>query len=130
MIWILFTPSLFKSMIGVVDCDKIGPKEYMLADMSQECFTYDYYWYTLFLVIPAFILYIVLTPMAIVYFSKKAIHKHQRSVVRRYQYQYIDAEYRKRLFIVTNLSVSYWELVRMAEKLLIMVSYESIDNNV
>jgi hypothetical protein len=110
VIWILFMPSLFKSMIGLVDCRRIGSKYYIQKDLTQECFTNDYIFYTTILILPSFLIFVVVVPLALVYFIHKGRAKQQKSVIKRYQYYYIDAEFKKRLIFMNmpGSSIGNW----------------------
>lgn len=39
VIWLLFIPSLYKSIIGLSDCRMIGNRYYISRDMTLRCFT-------------------------------------------------------------------------------------------
>lgn len=83
-------------MLGLVDCKLIGNKYYISKDMNLECFTKQYVVYTTVLILPACILFVFVVPIALLFLIRKDSVKWQKSIVKRYQYYYIDGEFKKK----------------------------------
>lgn len=78
------------------------------------------------------IFFIISVPGLLFYLIRKDIIKGQKSIVKRYQYYYIDGEFKKKYILKTLFlfRIFYWELIRVAEKLLIMGCYETLKDKV
>ena len=70
----IFQPAILKSLFEILKCKGMYPdpgKAYIFSDMSEECYTSTYYRWIFFLVIPAFLFYVILFPIFFNFYIKK-----------------------------------------------------------
>ena len=75
----LLQPSIFDSLLEILNCTKIDNKTYIKSYLIESCESERYKSWIYFLVIPAFLFYVLIIPFSLFYFmaknQKKLYHK-------------------------------------------------------
>ncbi len=61
-----FQPSIISTLVNIMTCRKIGDKNYVLADLTYECYTEEHTNYVFNLAVPFLLLWGIVYP---IYFS-------------------------------------------------------------
>ncbi|EAR99909.2 transmembrane protein, putative (macronuclear) [Tetrahymena thermophila SB210] len=121
-LFILFytQPDILSFIIQLLSCRIINRKPYILANITQRCYTHQYYYYSLILVFPVFLVFVVGIPG---FFFLKLYSNRQNITDPRIvmKFGYLLREYKKDRY--------YWEFVRMIERmgLIFVLNYYSQD---
>ncbi|KAL4436221.1 hypothetical protein ABPG74_018205 [Tetrahymena malaccensis] len=108
-LFIYIQPDLVFQMISLLSCRQIGQTKYILANMNYECSTETYNFYSLILVIPSLIVWVIIFPLILflqIYISKKR-HTLQNIQVN-LKYGFVFQEYKEYAY--------YWEFVKIVQK--------------
>ena len=108
-ILINYQPDIVQQLIEVLSCKKIGDKYYIQSDYNFECYTDEFYFFTLVLVIPALILWVFLVPGLILIYL--IVYRHQLDETKHIiRLGYVYQEYQ----------IYFWEFLKMYQKMLII----------
>lgn len=108
-ILINYQPDIVQQLIEVLSCKKIGGKYYIQSDYNFECYTDEFYFFTLVLVIPALIFWVFLVPGLILIYL--FVYRHQLDETKHIiRLGYVYQEY----------EIYFWEFLKMYQKMLIV----------
>ncbi|KAL4478061.1 hypothetical protein ABPG72_013500 [Tetrahymena utriculariae] len=121
-LFILFytQPDILSFIIQLLSCRIINQKAYILANITQRCYTHQYYQYSLILVLPVFLIFVVGIPG---FFFLK-LYKNRYNITDPQivmKFGYLLREYKKDRY--------YWDFIRMIERmgLIFVLNYYSQD---
>ncbi|KAL4461829.1 hypothetical protein ABPG73_000813 [Tetrahymena malaccensis] len=121
-LFILFytQPDILSFIIQLLSCRIINKKAYILANITQRCYTYQYYYYSLILVLPVFLIFVIGIPG---FFFLK-LYKNRYNITDPQivmKFGYLLREYKKDRY--------YWDFIRMIERmgLIFVLNYYSQD---
>lgn len=102
-----FQPSFINFYIQNLSCDKIGNTSYMTYDMEQECWNETHTLFSILIIMPFLILWMIIFPMVFLIYMishrKKLRDPHVFHLTRFFQAGYIENRF-------------YWEFVQMSRK--------------
>jgi hypothetical protein len=89
-IFIYLQPSFVQALITLISCRDLGGKSYIVANVSNECYTTTYWGYSLVFVFPALLFWILLVPLFMLRGLRSAYknNKLETSVIR-YKYGFL-----------------------------------------
>lgn len=109
---LLLQPDLVSYMISILSCRKIGDSIYVLGNVNYECYTTDYYYYSVSLVLPALLAWSCALPLILVYaLYRQRNNLNNANLLLKYGFLY--KEYQIKHY--------YWEFVKMFQKILIII---------
>ena len=114
---IFFQPSIIKGTIDSLTCVAIGEKAYIKANLAFYCDNEDYPFYSLVLAFPTLFFWILLFPgffFIKVFLNRKCLNEANNLR----KFSYIHQEYK----------FTFWEFIRISEKILIIIFLEFYEN--
>ena len=124
-------PTISLNAFFVVLCKQLGPDEYyLLADLTQKCFTPSYFYYVFLVGLPSFIVYVVGIPYLFYFVLRKYYQNPNYSFIMP-NISLLPGDFGKKLQleevrVVTSFMQSgykrdyyYWEVVNMIHKVFI-----------
>jgi len=94
MFFVVFLqPEIVSQMLSVISCRTIGIHDYILGNVSYECYNDQFWYYALVLVAPFLILWVFILPLSILYNLNKNA-KRLNDVEVRLKYGFMFREYR------------------------------------
>ncbi|EWS71153.1 transmembrane protein, putative (macronuclear) [Tetrahymena thermophila SB210] len=105
-------PDLVAQMIASLSCRQIGNVKYILSNVSMECYTQDFYKWGFGFILPFLFIFLFLLPYILIVQLKKAKNNLQLLEIKR-KYGFLYKEYTQKCY--------YWEFVKMAQKLAIIL---------
>jgi len=116
---IYFQPSIVQALMDVMACINIGGFDYIKGDVSNDCFTRDYYLYSFVIGIPAMILWGIFAPGIVLW--RMFVNRNRLDRVKyQIRYGYLCGEYR----------IFFWEFIKMFEKILITLFLEFYETEI
>ncbi|EWS73141.1 transmembrane protein, putative (macronuclear) [Tetrahymena thermophila SB210] len=106
-------PDLVAQMIALLSCRQIGNEKYILSNVSFKCYTQDFYQWGLGFILPLLFAFVFLFPYILLRQLKNSKNNLQELKVKR-KYSILYKEYTQKCY--------YWEFVKMAQKLSIILS--------
>ncbi|EWS73585.1 transmembrane protein, putative (macronuclear) [Tetrahymena thermophila SB210] len=107
-----FQPSMISNLLRVMSCRKIDGKRYLLADITQNCYSQTHILYIFYICIPGIIMWGILIPLIILRKLYQNKNNLDNALVRiPYGFLYQDYKYDK----------YYWEFLKSYMKILIVV---------
>ncbi|EAR87182.2 transmembrane protein, putative (macronuclear) [Tetrahymena thermophila SB210] len=110
---IYIQPDLVAQIIALLSCRQIGDTKYILSNVSFVCYTSQHYLYALSLVVPMLLVWVFILP-GILFFLLRRNKENLESIEIKLKYGFLYKEYQNYAF--------YWEFVKMAEKLAIILA--------
>ena len=112
-LFIYLQPDIITLMVSLLSCRTILNKKYILANISFACYEGNYYDFTLGLVLPLFLVWIIIFPLTIFIIINK--NKNQlQSLVMQLKYGILYKEYKPQNF--------YWEFVKIYKRILLILA--------
>ncbi|KAL4490796.1 hypothetical protein ABPG72_021850, partial [Tetrahymena utriculariae] len=107
-------PDMVSQTIALLSCRKIAESSYILAFVAEECYTSQHILFILTLMLPLLIIWVFLLP----FIFYKLLQKKQKAnlldkIDAQLKYGFLYKEYTSKAY--------YWEFVKMAEKLAIIL---------
>ncbi|KAL4496554.1 hypothetical protein ABPG72_015915 [Tetrahymena utriculariae] len=106
-------PDLVAQIIALLSCRNVGDKSYILSNVSFECYTSQHIKYILTIAVPLLIIWLLLLPATLFFLLKKNQNQLEDTQIK-LKYGFLYIEYKNSAF--------YWEFVKMAEKITIILS--------
>ncbi|EAR95825.2 transmembrane protein, putative (macronuclear) [Tetrahymena thermophila SB210] len=116
--FLYFQPSIFKQCVNLLYCREIDGIQYISYDLRFQCYTDSYWFLALKIVLPIIITVSILIPVYLAF----CILKVKDSQLKIKQFTILRGEYEVQFW--------YWEMIKMASKLLIMSILIVYDNNI
>lgn len=114
-----FLPTLSLMIITMYQCQEVAGSSWLVADLSQQCWTGDHLLYILSITLPVFVFLLAAGCFSIYCVLKS----HKEIAILRNFHSYLTAEYKG--------TVSYWELLMMLRKFLLLslsLAYPLLDH--
>ncbi|KAL4475170.1 hypothetical protein ABPG74_001866 [Tetrahymena malaccensis] len=108
--FLYFQPSIFKNAISIINCRKIGQIKYIQYNSLYQCFTNEYYKWSLALVLPIVLTFSIIIPLFIFLMIKQSQKSKRKQNTKKYIL--MTSEYKDKFW--------YWEFIKMYMKLFIM----------
>ncbi|EWS75588.1 transmembrane protein, putative (macronuclear) [Tetrahymena thermophila SB210] len=106
-------PDLVAQIIALLSCRRIGDTSYILSNVSYECYTDQHIKYILLVILPLMLIWIFLLPF-VLFISIKRNQNQLSNPNIKLKYGFLYNEYQDHAY--------YWEFIKMAEKLAIILS--------
>ncbi|KAL4472367.1 hypothetical protein ABPG74_018316 [Tetrahymena malaccensis] len=116
--FLYFQPSIFKQCVNLLYCREIDSVQYISYDLRFQCYTDSYWYLSLRIVLPIIVTVSILIPLYLAF----CILKVKDSQLKIKQFTILRGEYEVQFW--------YWEMIKMASKLLIMSILIVYDNNI
>ncbi|KAL4472368.1 hypothetical protein ABPG74_018317 [Tetrahymena malaccensis] len=116
--FLYFQPSIFKQCVSLLYCREIDSVQYISYDLRFQCYTDSYWYLSLRIVLPIIVTVSILIPLYLAF----CILKVKDSQLKIKQFTILRGEYEVQFW--------YWEMIKMASKLLIMSILIVYDNNI
>ncbi|EAR87181.3 transmembrane protein, putative (macronuclear) [Tetrahymena thermophila SB210] len=109
---IYIQPDLVAQIVALLSCRQVGDKNYILSNMSFVCYSREHQFYILALIIPMLLFWVFVIPAIFFFLLRRNKDKLESSEIK-LKYGFLYKEYQNYAF--------YWEFVKMAEKLAIIL---------
>ncbi|EWS75587.1 transmembrane protein, putative (macronuclear) [Tetrahymena thermophila SB210] len=106
-------PDLVAQIIALLSCRQIGDTKYILSNVSFVCYTEQHFYYAFVLLLPLLLMWVVILPL-ILFLALKRNKKNLESIQIKLKYGFLYKEYQNYAY--------YWEFVKMAVKLVIILA--------
>ncbi|KAL4463053.1 hypothetical protein ABPG72_009196 [Tetrahymena utriculariae] len=116
--FLYFQPSIFKQCVNLFYCREIDGIQYISYDLRYQCYTESYWFLALRIVLPILVIVSILIPLYLAF----CILKVKDSQLKIKQFTILRGEY--------EIQFWYWEMTKMACKLLIMSILIVYENNI
>ncbi|EAR88961.3 transmembrane protein, putative (macronuclear) [Tetrahymena thermophila SB210] len=111
-LFLYLQPDLVSQMISLLSCRQIGDTSYILSNINYECYTDSYKYYSLSLILPFLIIWVIIIPFALlVYITKNK--KNLDSLFINMKFGFLYREYKSNVY--------YWEFIKIAQKISIIL---------
>ncbi|EAR88963.3 transmembrane protein, putative (macronuclear) [Tetrahymena thermophila SB210] len=111
-LFLYLQPDLVSQMISLLSCRQIGDTSYILSNINYECYTYSYKYYSLSLIVPFLIIWVIIIPFALLVYIKKN-KKNLDSLFINMKFGFLYREYKSNVY--------YWEFIKIAQKISIIL---------
>lgn len=91
--FIFLQPDIVHQILSILSCRKVAGKDYIIADMTQLCYTSTFYQYGFSILIPLLLFFMILAPAFLYWVLKRNYYKLLDFKVR-HQYGFLYKEYR------------------------------------
>ncbi|KRX02444.1 Pectin lyase fold/virulence factor [Pseudocohnilembus persalinus] len=120
---IYLQPSYVNIILETISCVEYGGYSWILADVQYQCYTDEYWAWTIFFLVPFLIFWVILLPSLMFYmlFKQKKNGTLQNSK-NLYKFGFLYQEYKQDAF--------YWELVKVVQKTLIVAVIQLYSNEI
>ncbi|EAR87180.2 transmembrane protein, putative (macronuclear) [Tetrahymena thermophila SB210] len=109
---IYIQPDLVAQIIALLSCRQVGDTNYILSNVSFVCYSREHQFYILALIIPMLLLWVFIIPAIFFFLLRRNKDKLESSEIK-LKYGFLYKEYQNYAF--------YWEFIKMAEKLAIIL---------
>ncbi|EAS02542.2 transmembrane protein, putative (macronuclear) [Tetrahymena thermophila SB210] len=106
-------PDLVAQIIALLSCREIGDTEYILSNVSFICYNKEHIFYALILIVPMLLIWMIILP-GILFILLRRNRQNLDSIEVKLKYGFLYKEYQTHAF--------YWEFIKMAEKLAIILA--------
>ncbi|EWS75586.1 transmembrane protein, putative (macronuclear) [Tetrahymena thermophila SB210] len=110
---IYMQPDLVAQIIALMSCRTIGDTDYILSNVSFECYTEEHKYYTLILMFPLLLLWVLILPITLFVILVRNKQKLD-SIDAQLKLGFLYKEYKNQAF--------YWEFVKMFQKIAIILA--------
>ncbi|EAR87179.2 transmembrane protein, putative (macronuclear) [Tetrahymena thermophila SB210] len=109
---IYIQPDLVAQIVALLSCRQVGDTNYILSNVSFVCYSREHQFYILALIIPMLLFWVFIIPAILFFLLRRNKDKLEFSEIK-LKYGFLYKEYQNYSF--------YWEFVKMAEKLAIIL---------